>query len=262
MAIRDFVQAVEGLGYDYILIYESLIGAQSDQPPEGWHEPFTLLSFMAGITRRLEFATGIVVLPSRQTALVAKQAAELDLLTGGRLRLGVAVGASEAEYQAMGIAFRERGPRIEEQIAVLRRLWTEPFVTFHGTYHHLEGAGIYPRPVQQPIPIWIGGGADPVLKRVANFGDGWMMYDETPESAPEKLDKLRRYIAEAGRQPDDVALNIVGIEIGEDADWGKLVEDWSNLGVTYLDVSTWKSGFTTWDQHINAIRRFKQAVSR
>jgi probable F420-dependent oxidoreductase len=260
IVIRDFAQTMEGLGYDYILTYESLIDKKSDKPPVGWHEPFSLISYIAGCTTKLGFATGITVLPSRQTVLIAKQAAQIDLLTQGRLRFGVAVGESKAEYQAMGIDMNERAQRIDEQITVLRKLWSEPFVSFEGDYHSMENIGIYPRPVQEPIPIWLGGYVDSVLRRIAKMGDGWMMYDETQQTAKEKIAKLHQYIDEAGRKREDVALNIVGIEIGEEQNWKKLISEWAELGVTYFDVSTWKSGFTTWEEHLTALIKFKEAI--
>lgn len=262
VVIRDFAQTVEGLGYDYILTYESIIDTKSDLPPAGWQEPFSVISFMAGCTTKLGFATGITVLPSRQTVLIAKQTAQIDLLTQGRLRFGISVGWNKAEYQAMGISMIERAKRIEEQITVLRKLWSEPFVSFEGNYHSMENIGIYPRPVQEPIPIWIGGYADSVLRRIAKMGDGWMMNGETPATAQDKIAQLHDYIKETGRKPEDVGINIVGVEIGEEQDWKKLISDWAELGVSYFDVSTWKSDFTTWEQHLNALIKFKEAIDK
>ncbi len=262
VAIRDFAQEVEALGYDYILLYDAVVATKDAEDPENWHEVFTTIAYMAGCTTNMEFATGVVVLPSRQTVLVAKQAIELDILTGGRFRLGVSVGWNEKEYQAMGKDKSTRGNRIDEQIEVLRQLWDTPFVNKHGEFHTLENVGIQPRPVQQPLSLWVGGFADVAIRRAANLADGWMMYNEkaTPAWAQEKITTLHQYIKEAGRKPDDVALNIIGIEVGEDKDWGQVVEDWSTIGVSYLDVSTWKSNLTTWDEHMSAIRRFKERV--
>src|SRR5690606_34184587 len=137
-----------------------------------FQEPFVLFGYLAGLTQRLELVTGILILPQRETALVAKQAAQVDVLSGGRLRLGVGIGWNEIEYEAMNFSFRNRGKRIEEQIEVLRRLWTEPLVKFDSQWHHINDAGINPMPVQRPIPIWFGGGADVVLQRMARIGDG------------------------------------------------------------------------------------------
>lgn len=261
LVIRDFAQTIEGLGYDYILTYESLVDTKSELPPAGWHEPFTLLGYLAGCTSKLGFATGITVLPSRQTLLIAKQVAQLDLLTHGRIRFGISVGWNKAEYQAMGISMADRSQRIEEQIAVLRKLWSEPFVNFDGKYHHMENIGIYPPSMQRPIPIWIGGYADSVIRRVAQLGDGWMMNNETPQTAKEKIDKLHEYLGEAKRKPEDVALNIVGVEIGKEQDWNSLIAEWAELGVTYFDVSTWKSDSSTWQDHLQALIQFKEMLT-
>ncbi|MFQ5833581.1 MAG: TIGR03619 family F420-dependent LLM class oxidoreductase [Candidatus Thorarchaeota archaeon] len=163
--IGEFVQNVEDPGYDYLLAYDLVTKTEGSPPPTS--EPFVLFSYLAGLTRGLEFAVGVLILPSRQTVLVAKQAAELDLLSDGRLRLGVAVGWNESEYQAMNSGFHSRGKRIEEQITVLRELWTKPLVRFKGEYHNMDGIGIDPLPVQRPIPIWLGGYSDSVLNRVA-----------------------------------------------------------------------------------------------
>ncbi len=264
LAFKDFAQAVEGMGYDYILLlYEAVVDAKK---PAGWHEPFTLMSYLASVTSKLEFATGVVVLPSRQTALVAKQVAAVDFLSNGRLRFGIGIGGNNVEYQAMGVDTASRGEREAEQITVLRKLWAEDFVTFEGKYHKLEEAGIYPKPVQKPMPIWLGGGSDAVMRRIARMGDGWMMYGETPETAKAKMATLRTYIQEAGRKPEAVQLNIVGVDISKDSDWGQVVADWQAIGTTYLDIAavdtaTWTSRFNTWDEYISAIRRFKESVS-
>lgn len=258
VAAKDFAQAAEDLGYDYLMTYELIIDTQSDQPPAGWYEPLTLLSYLAGLTRRMELATGVVVLPSRQTVLLAKQAAEVDVLSGGRLRLGISVGWNQTEYKAMGADFHDRGRRVEEQIAVMRGLWTKPFVTFKGQYHTLETIGIYPPPIQRPIPIWMGGYADAVLRRIAHIGDGWLAHGLTPKTAPDQLDKLNYYLQEANRKPEEVGLNVVGVDITKPQDWGKLIQDWGDLGATHLDVTTREAGMKSPQEHIDAIRRFKE----
>jgi probable F420-dependent oxidoreductase len=262
VAFKDFAQAVEGMGYDYILLYEAIVDTKK---AAGWYEPFTLISYLAGVTSKLEFATGVVVLPTRQTVLLAKQVAAVDFLSNGRLRFGIGIGGNAVEYQAMGVDMANRGEREEEQITVLRKLWSEDFVTFEGKYHKLQEAGIYPKPVQKPMPIWLGGGSDAVMRRIAHVGDGWMMYGESPESAKDKMATLRTYIQEAGRKPEDVQLNIVGVDIEVNKDWGQVVADWKSVGATYLDIAavdtaTWTSRFNTWDEYISAIRRFKESV--
>ena len=170
VVIRDYAQAVEGLGYHHLVAYEHVIGAHPDRLTHGWrmythqdqfHEPLVLFAYLAAVTQRLEFVTGILILPMRQTALVAKQAAELDVLSGGRLRLGVGIGRNRVEYEVMNASFHDRGRRSAEQVEVLRALWTQELVTFEGRWHTISNAGINPLPVQRPIPIWFGGGGRP-----------------------------------------------------------------------------------------------------
>ena len=257
-AVKDFVQTVEGAGYDYLLTYEEIAETKPNKRTR-WREPLTLLSFMAGVTTTLELTTGIIVLPSRQTLLVAKQAAELDLLSGGRLRLGVSVGWNQKEYQAMGVDIAKRGKRIEEQVAVLRELWTKDRVTFKGDYHTLDGVGIDPLPVQRPIPLWFGGQSDATLRRVARIGDGWMTnpFHISLDNAKDAVDKLHRYVREAGRKPDEIGLNVVGVTVKEVQDQDRFVERWRELGATHMDVITMEAGLTTMQDHIKAIRQFK-----
>ena len=214
--IRDYAQAVEGMGYSHLLVYDHVLGAHPDRfegkfrPPytheTSFHEPFVLFGYLAAVTATLELVSGIVILPQRQTALVAKQAAAVDVLSGGRLRLGVGIGWNFVEYEALGENFRNRGRRMEEQIALLRKLWTEPLVDFAGRYHTIKQAGIKPLPVQQPIPLWMGGGADAVLQRIARIADGWFPQFRPDARATETLETLRKYIAEAGRRPEDVGI--------------------------------------------------------
>lgn len=260
IAVKDIAQAVEELGYDYLLLYELVIDTKSDKPPASFLEPFTLLGYLAGCTQKIELATGIVVLPSRQTVLVAKQAAAVDVLSGGRLRLGVSVGWNRVEYQAMGTDFQQRGKRLDEQITVLRELWTKPFITFKGQYHDLENVGIYPQPIQHPIPIWIGGDSEPVLKRIAYFGDGWLSYGETLETAAAKMDKLHQYLEAAGRKPAEVGVEVVGVNVAKPDNWSKMLDGWRDFGATHLSVITTSAGLGTAQEHIDAIHRFKTEV--
>jgi probable F420-dependent oxidoreductase len=260
IAVKDVAQAVEELGYDYLLLYELVIDTKSDKPPASFLEPFTLLGYLAGCTQKIELATGIMVLPSRQTVLVAKQAAAVDVLSGGRLRLGVSVGWNQVEYQAMGTDFQQRGKRLDEQISVLRELWTNPFATFKGQYHDFENVGIYPRPVQHPIPIWIGGNSEPVLKRIAYFGDGWLSYGETLETAAAKMDKLRQYLEAAGRKPSEVGMEVAGVNVAKPDKWEKTLDGWRDFGATHLSIVTTSAGLETVQEHIDAIHRFKTEV--
>src|SRR5512137_1456663 len=207
-AMRDYAQAAEALGFTHLLAYDHVLGANPDRPG-GWtgpytyltpfHEVFVLFSYLAGLTQRLELVTGILILPQRQTALVAKQAASLDVLSGGRLRLGVGLGWNEVEYTGLNENFHNRGKRIEEQVLVLRRLWNEPLVDFKGKWHTIPDAGLNPLPVQRPIPIWFGGQSEPALRRMARLADGWLTNYRTVEAAQPGLELLDRCLSEAGR---------------------------------------------------------------
>jgi probable F420-dependent oxidoreductase len=270
-AIRDYAQTAEGLGYDYLLVYDHVLGAHPDRTPKltgpytdahPFHEPMVLFGFLAAITTRLELVTGILILPQRQTALVAKQTAEVDVLSQGRLRLGIGIGWNYVEYDALGEDFRTRGRRVEEQIEVLRKLWTQPLVTHRGAHHVIDNAGISPLPVQRPIPIWFGGAAEPVLERAARLGDGWMPAGRPPDDRMKSyLDRLRGYLARAGRDAArfgvDPWISIQGL--GQD-EWHLRVEAWRALGATHLAVDTMRAGFASPQAHIAAIRSFREIL--
>jgi len=271
-AIRDYTQAVEGMGFSHILAYDHVLGANPDRPG-GWKGPytyqnpfqevFTLFAFMAGITTRLEFATGIVILPQRQTALVAKQAAQIDVFTGGdRFRLGVGNGWNEVEYISLGQDFHNRGRRMEEQVELLRLLWKQPLVKFEGKYHTVPDAGILPRPVNGNIPIWFGGSDDRVLDRMARLGDGWMVNQRAPEDVKTAWEKASEALQRHGRSwGSDFGLEprITGSLIKPD-DWPKLVEEWRGLNATYLSFNTMGAGYTSVQQHLDTLRQFAEIV--
>ena len=270
VALRDYAQAVEGLGYDYILTYDHVLGASTENRP-GWsgyssesqfHEPFVLFGYLAGCTRTLGFATGVLVLPQRQTALVAKQAAEVDLLSNGRLRLGVGVGWNQVEYQGLHADFRTRGARMDEQVTVLRALWTEPVVTFQGQWHAIDVAGINPLPVQRPIPIWFGGETEPALRRTARLGDGWIALGAPNEERRSMIARLHTYLHEAGRTPQDLGIEShIVMAHGNEATWAAEAADWAALGATHLCISTMNMGFRSVQEHIEAVRRMKPIVN-
>lgn len=267
VAIRDYAQAAEALGYHHILVFDHVLGAHPDrfegkfQPPytheTPFHEPFVLFGYLAAVTARVQLTTGILILPQRQTALVAKQAAAVDVLSGGRLRLGVGIGWNFVEYEALGEEFRNRGRRIEEQIALLRRFWTEELVDFDGRYHTVRQAGIAPLPVQRPIPLWMGGGAEPVLRRAARIADGWFPQFQPGPRAAETIERVRGYVREAGR-----AANAFGIEgrislyNTPDGDWAAALEGWRDLGASHVSLNTMNAGLTSPQAHIDAITRF------
>lgn len=269
-AIKEYAQTAEELGFSHVLAYEHVLGANPNRPggfqgpythESSFQEPFVLYSYMAGFTDTLEFVTGILVLPQRQTALVAKQAANLDVLSRGRLRLGVAIGWNELEYEALGEDFTNRGQRIEEQVQVLRALWTQPLVTFHGRWHDLSDVGINPLPVQRPIPVWMGGQADVVLRRVAKIADGWMPNYSSPQDAQPALEKLSRFRAEYGRENEPLGLEArLKYGDGNPADWVNLVQGWQAAGATHISFNTMGSGMKTAAEHLNALRTIAGAV--
>jgi probable F420-dependent oxidoreductase len=274
--IRDYAQAAEGLGYHHILAYDHVIGANAASRP-GWrapyghldifHEPFVLFGFLAGITTKIEFTTGIIILPQRQTVLVAKQAAALDVLSQGRLRLGVGIGWNPVEYEALGENFHDRGQRSEEQIEVLRKLWTINPITYEGRWHKITDAGIHPLPVQRPIPIWFGGSDERALKRLARLGDGWFPLLGPDEKCRESIEKVRAYAREAGRDPSTIGIEgrvVIGQDIGgENAAeiWLKQIRTWKDLGATHVTLNTMKSGLASPQAHIDAIQRFREATA-
>jgi probable F420-dependent oxidoreductase len=267
IAIRDYAQTVEGLGYTHVLAYDHVLGANPNRPG-GWqgrpytyqspfHEPFLLFSFMAAVTTKLSFATGIIILPQRQTALVAKQAATLDVLSGGRLRLGIGIGWNEVEYTALKEEFHNRGKRVDEQIDVLQKLWTQELVTYEGRWHTIPDAGINPLPVQRPIPLWFGGHAEAVMRRIAQHGAGWMPNFRTVADAQPTLDALERYLAAAGRTRADIGIEPrVNYGDGNPDRWRKVMEEWQAAGATHFSVNTMGSGLTTPAAHLGALRRF------
>ncbi|HSF83997.1 MAG TPA: LLM class F420-dependent oxidoreductase [Anaerolineales bacterium] len=270
IAIRDYAQTAEHLGYSHILAYDHVLGANPDRPggyrgvydyQDAFLEPFTLFSYMAGFTERIGFTTGIIILPQRQTALVAKQAATLDILSRGRLRLGVGLGWNKIEYTALNENFHNRGKRIEEQVELLRLLWTDPLVTFNGRWHSIPDAGLNPLPIQQPIPIWFGGHAEPVLRRVARIGDGWMPTYRTAAEAKNALLKLDQFLNEAGRERAEIGIEarLTYGEGGPDI-WPSQLDDWRALGVSHFSLNTMRSGLNTPEEHIRAIEKFAQSA--
>ncbi len=266
IVIRDYAQAVEGLGFTHIYAYDHVLGANPDRPgglsgpytfKDPFFEPFCLFSYLAGMTIKIEFATGILILPQRQTALVAKQAATLDVICNGRLRLGVGIGWNEVEYLALGENFHNRGKRIEEQVALLRMLWTQPLVKFEGRWHHIPDAGINPLPVHRPIPIWFGGSDDRVLRRMALLGDGWMLTTRSIEQSIPLLDKLSQYLADARRDKSTFGIEPrLNMSLIKPDGWTDFLVEWEKLGATHLNVNTMGCGYKTASAHIEALKSF------
>ncbi len=270
-AIRDYAQAAESLGYHHLLAYDhvilasphsTIVPASTDmfRANDMFHEIFVLLGYLAALTERIELVTGVLVLPQRQTALVAKQAAEVDVLSGGRLRLGVGVGKNTVEYEALGEDFTNRGKRSDEQIAFMRALWASEHVTYEGKWHKITDAGLNPLPTNRSIPVWIGGHADNVLRRVAKIGDGWMPVIAPDDHARAEVEKLRGYARDAGRDPAEIGIeswSVFGHRSPDD--WLEWIAAWKDLGATHLTLNTMHSGFSNPAEHIDAIRRFKEA---
>lgn len=264
--VRAYAQGVEALGYRHILAYDHILGANPERPG-GWQgpytsenpfmEPLTLFSFMAGVTEQIEFVTGILILPQRQTALVAKQAATLDHLCAGRLRLGVGVGWNAVEYTALGQEFSNRGIRSEEQIQLLKQLWTEPLITFEGRWHEIPDAGLNPLPVQQPIPLWFGGHADVVLRRMARHGEGWFPKYQTLAEAQPALDRLETHLEREGRKLADFGLEPrLRLADGGLNPLVNLAAEWRSAGASHLSINTMDCGFTHLQGHLTALEEF------
>jgi probable F420-dependent oxidoreductase len=252
IAVREYAQVGEELGYSHILTYEHVLGANPERPG-GWDGPYTyldpflepisLFSFMAGSTKRIEFTTGILILPQRQTALFAKQAATLDVLSGGRLRIGIGLGWNMVEYTALNQDFHNRGKRVEEQVEVLRRLWTQPLVDFDGTWHKIPDAGLNPLPNQHPIPIWFGGHAEAVLQRIARLGDGWMPNYRTAEEALPSLERIRQYLTQTGRKIENIGIEArLPYGDGSPKIWEATILGWEAAGATHVSLNTMGSG--------------------
>jgi probable F420-dependent oxidoreductase len=263
--IRAYVRGVEQLGFRHILAYDHVVGADPVAYP-GWdglydidtrfHEPFVFFGFLAAITG-LELVTGILIAPQRQTALIAKQAAEVDILPEGRFRLGIGVGWNPVEYASLGQDFRTRGRRQAEQVGLLRRLWTERTVDHHGEFDHIEGAGIAPLPVQRPIQIWMGGKSEAAFTRIGRLADGWF-----PMTGPgESLDHARQHIAasalRAGRDPDSIGME-GRILAGKQA--ARYADQWRALGASHLMVDTMQAGHEDVGGHLRALEQTATAL--
>ncbi len=263
--LRDYAQRIEAAGYTHLLAYDHVLGVNPgwddwDGPYDNadtFHEPLTTFSYLAAHTDDLSYVTGILILPQRQTALVAKQAAQVDRFTDGHFRLGVGVGWNRHEYTALNEDFTTRGQRVEEQIEVLRRLWTDPVVDYEGMFHEIPELGINPRPVQQPIPIWLGGMAEPVKRRVGRMADGWLPQFQPSEEAEDAIADVHRYAEDAGRDPDDIGIEgRMYAEPNDEDDWIDRAQAWQELGADYLSVSTMYQGLddpTDHAAHLEAV---------
>lgn len=268
--VRAYAEAAQDLGYDHLMVYDHVLGADPDGHP-GWagvynvhsqfHEPFVLFGYLAAVAPRLELVTGVLVLPQRQTALVAKQAAEVDLLVNGRFRLGVGIGWNEVEYEALGMDFKNRARRFEEQIELLRRLLQDRTVTFDGRYHRVTAAGINPLPTQRPVPIWIGASAAPGLKRAAELADGFFPQRPLEGGWAATLEQIREWRRQAGRDPAAFGIDArIQGGSGTSDDWVRAAEEWRGLGATHLSINTMGGGLAGADTHIKRLREVKSAI--
>jgi len=266
--VRAYAEGVEALGFTHIVAYDHVVGADPEVH-RGWdgpydidtqfHEPFVLFGYLAACTS-LELVTGITILPQRPTALVAKQAAEVDLLTGGRFRLGVGIGWNAVEYEALGEDFSTRGQRMEAQVPLLRRLWTTRSVTEDGRFDHLTGAGIAPLPIQRHIPVWFGGASPLAYARMGRLADGWFpMVQPGP-----KLDEARRTVEEAaagaGRDPSAIGMEGRVDWRGDPDDVAERIASWRGAGASHVSVNTMRADLLTVDDHLGALGRVADAL--
>lgn len=276
--VRDFAQMAEAEGYQGLTLADHVLGGN---PAKGsaagrtnasnlFHDPFVAFAYIAACTRAVELSVQVLILPQRQTALVAKQAASLDVLSGSRFRLGIGVGWNEIEFTGLNEDFHNRGRRSEEQVQVMRRLWSEPYVTFRGRWHTLDDAGIKPRPLKGDIPIWFGGHMEVTLQRIARWGDGWMMLAHPPgPAALADFDSLRRLTAAAGRDPGSVGIEVwTSTGSGSENDWRDEIRFWKKAGVTHVTLHNTFGGYhhkrmagRTMAEHVAAMKRYRNAVA-
>jgi probable F420-dependent oxidoreductase len=267
-ALHDIGVAVERLGFDGILFYDHVVGAEhADRTPALWgpyteedpfHDPFVAFGYLAGITERIELAIGVLILPQRQTVLVAQQAADADLVSGGRVRIGVGTGWNWVEYDALGQEFRTRGARLDEQIPLLRRLWTEPVVTFTGRFDRIERGCINPRPARS-IPVWVGGFGEAAFRRAGRFGDGFSFAGGV-EDAIAGLGRVREHLADNGRADAPFGAELIMTRARSAGDVVDTATRWQHAGGTHVSVLTMKLGLDTAPAHIGYISEVRAAV--
>jgi probable F420-dependent oxidoreductase len=261
-AVRAYAEHVEGLGYAHLLAYDHVVGADP-KVHAGWdgfydvhntfHEPLVTFGYLAAVTTSLELVTGIVILPQRQAVLVAKQAAEVDLLSGGRLRLGVGLGWNAVEYEALGEDFSNRGKRSEEQVDLMRTLWTEQTVTYHGTYHQVTGAGLAPLPIQRPIPVWFGASSPRACRRAGRLGDGWFPMVGPGPKLEQALQEVAQAAREAGREPAQIAMEGRVSWDGNADDLAAGLRGWADAGASHVSINTMGAGLASVDDHLRAL---------
>ena len=269
-AIKDYAQGVEELGVTHLLIYDHVLGADRDRPGgfEGpydkdvaFHEPFTTFAFIAAVTKKLDMITTVMILPQRQTVLVAKQAAELAILSNNRFKLGIGVGWNTVEYTGLNENFKNRGKRQEEQVELMRLLWESEVLEYKGDYHHIDKASINPRP-SKSVPIWFGGGAPQLIERCADLGDGWIPLMGPNEAARKTLAAIKEKRKSKGLDWDNFGVQAQAQYAGGDAErWNKHAEKWRNLGASHLAIATHNSEPTNVDGHLGRIKEYLNAVT-
>lgn len=268
-AVARIGLATEEEGFDHLLVYDHVLGAHPDrQPPLGgpytdrhpFHDPFVMFGYLAALTKRIELVTGVIILPQRQTVLVARQAADVDLLSHERLRLGVGIGWNYVEYDSLGQDFRTRGKRMGEQVELLRALWTQPVVEFAGRFDQVDRATLNPRP-RRSIPVWMGGFSDPALRRAAQLADGFIFADGAGDTF-DLLARLRTCLAAEGRAATDFGLQINMLLAKSPEAVIEMVSRWQDAGGTHAAVVTMGIGLTTIDAHVDHIRRSADALRK
>jgi probable F420-dependent oxidoreductase len=263
-AVRTYAEGVEQCGYSHLLAYDHVVGADP-AVHTGWagpydvattfHEPLVLFGYLAAITS-LELVTGIIILPQRQTVLAAKQAAEVDLLTGGRFRFGVGIGWNAVEYEALGQRFDRRGRRLTEQVGLLRRLWTEPSFSFAGEFDTMTGAGINPLPVQRPIPVWMGGQTDATYRRIGRLADGWLPQVLPGDDLDHALSVIETSARDAGRDPDSIGMEgRVRVDLSDPDRFLRQVERWRAAGASHLSLDTMRGGLPDAAAHVAVLQQ-------
>ena len=265
-AVRKFGLAAEEAGYEHLLVYDHVLGATHDREPRltgpytekhPFHDPFVMFAYLAAMTRRLQFVTGILILPQRQTALVARQAADLDLLSGERFRLGVGIGWNYVEYAALGQNFRTRGKRLGEQVELLRRLWEQPLVDFKGEFDQIERAALNPRP-RRRIPVWFGGAAEPALRRAAALGDGFIFSGD----GLEHVARMKEFVKEAGRSLETFGLQHNIFRARTPQDVLDAIHRWRDVGGTHAAVLTMSHDFTSTNQHVDYLKAVAELLHK
>jgi len=269
--VLEYAQAVQELGFDHLLAYDHVLGGDRERHADlvgpyraehMFHEILVLFGYLAAVAPGLELVTGVVIAPQRQTALLAKQAAEIDIVTGGRFRLGLGIGWNPVEYEALGMSFSNRGRRFEEQIELLRRLWTEPVLDFDGRWHTVSAAGINPLPVQRPIPIWIGGSAEAALRRTAHLADGYFPQRPLEGGWPATMEKMREWVEDAGRDWASFGVEQrINVAAGTSDEWRQTADEWSAMGATHLSLTTMGAGLEGAGGHVERLREAREALA-